>query len=189
VWKLRERVFVLVRSTACWGLRYTLSSEWLSRTYVDVSGPFSKYHSVTESCQPRVTWWPVEPPRDWLMSVHLPKLHVCAHRFFNHLSNSWVTCVVHRLKLSARVCASSRHLQGPRECELASSCSSSSIVTRPHCPRVPAYPSTLHFLIVQPIGHCPLEAADLGFQSGVRRNSPLFSQPVLQAHFILNTCG
>jgi hypothetical protein len=44
-------------------------------------------------------------------------------------------------------------------------------------------------LLVQPIGHRPLEAVDLGFQSGVPRDLPLPPQPVLQAYFILNTSG
>jgi hypothetical protein len=43
--------------------------------------------------------------------------------------------------------------------------------------------------LVQPIGHRPLEAVDLGFQRGVPCDLPLPPQPVLQAYFILNTSG
>jgi hypothetical protein len=43
--------------------------------------------------------------------------------------------------------------------------------------------------LVQPIGHRPLEAVDLGFQSGVPRDLSKPPQPILPAYFILNTSG
>jgi hypothetical protein len=40
--------------------------------------------------------------------------------------------------------------------------------------------------LIEWAGHRPLQAVDLGFQSGVPRDLPPPSQPVLQAYFILN---
>ena len=46
-------------------------------------------------------------------------------------------------------------------------------------------------LVVPPLvelaGHQPLQAVNLGFQSGVPGNLPLPPQPVLQAYLVLNT--
>ena len=40
--------------------------------------------------------------------------------------------------------------------------------------------------LVEPAGHRPLQTADLGFQSGVPGDLPLFPQPGFQAYLILN---
>jgi hypothetical protein len=40
--------------------------------------------------------------------------------------------------------------------------------------------------LVEPVDHTPLQAVDLGFQSGVPGDLPSSSQPVLQAYFTLN---
>ena len=41
--------------------------------------------------------------------------------------------------------------------------------------------------LIEPAGHRPLQAVDLGFQSGVPADMPPPPQPVLQAYFVLNT--
>ena len=41
--------------------------------------------------------------------------------------------------------------------------------------------------LIEPSGHRPLKAVDLGFQSGVPGDLPTSPQPVFQAYFILNT--
>ena len=40
--------------------------------------------------------------------------------------------------------------------------------------------------LIEPAGHRPLQAVDLGFQSGVPGDLPPPPQPVLQAYFVLN---
>jgi hypothetical protein len=40
--------------------------------------------------------------------------------------------------------------------------------------------------LIEPAGHIPLQAVDLGFQSGFPVDLPQPPQPVLQAYFILN---
>jgi len=41
--------------------------------------------------------------------------------------------------------------------------------------------------LIEPSGHRPLKAVDLGFQSGVPGDLPTSPQPVFQTYFILNT--
>jgi len=42
--------------------------------------------------------------------------------------------------------------------------------------------------LIEPAGHRPLQAVDLGFQSGVPGDLQLPPQPVLQAYLILSAC-